>query len=359
MDTDKQLKALTGLVTDLQKEFGQGVASILGVSEPPMIPRWKLSSPKLSRQLGGGFPKGRIFEIFGPESSGKTTLSCFIAGQIQAQGGGVAFIDAENSLDLGHVQKVGFRPKEAIIVQPDSGEDALNIAMRCAESPLIDLVIVDSVSALVPKAEDDAEIGQQFMGLQARMMSQALRKMTAAMKSTNTTIIFINQIRMKIGVMFGNPETTSGGNALKFYASARLDIRRSDWIKNGEEVVGLMMKIKTAKSKVSAPMQVILMELNFDTGFEIEKEYLDFAVSFGIVEKSGSWYSYKKERLGQGKTKAIACLLEHAELFEEVKAQVTQMLTHGFLEEDVEDIIKEELVIEIPSEEEIPEITED
>jgi recombination protein RecA len=270
----------------------------------------------------GGIPRGRVIEIFGPESSGKTTLTLAIIASAQSNGGTAAFVDAEHALDPVYAEKLGVKVNDLLVSQPDTGEQALEITDMLVRSGAIDVVVVDSVAALTPKAEIEGEMGDQHMGLQARLMSQALRKLTGNIKRSNTIVIFINQIRMKIGVMFGNPETTTGGNALKFYSSVRLDIRRIGAIKNGEEVVGSMTRVKVVKNKVAPPFRETEFEIMYGTGISKEGELIELGVLHNLVEKSGSWYSYKGERIGQGKDNARTFLQTHPEIAKDIEAQI-------------------------------------
>jgi recombination protein RecA len=274
----------------------------------------------------GGIPRGRVIEIFGPESSGKTTLTLAIIASAQANGGTAAFVDAEHALDPVYAEKLGVKVNDLLVSQPDTGEQALEITDMLVRSGAVDVVVVDSVAALTPKAEIEGEMGDQHMGLQARLMSQALRKLTGNIKRSNTIVIFINQIRMKIGVMFGNPETTTGGNALKFYSSVRMDIRRIGAIKNGEEVVGSMTRVKVVKNKVAPPFRETEFEIMYGTGISKEGELIELGVLHNMVEKSGSWYSYKGERIGQGKDNARVFLQQHPEIAKDIEAQVRAKL---------------------------------
>ena len=270
----------------------------------------------------GGIPRGRVIEIFGPESSGKTTLTLAIIASAQANGGTAAFVDAEHALDPVYAEKLGVKVNDLLVSQPDTGEQALEITDMLVRSGAVDVVVVDSVAALTPKAEIEGEMGDQHMGLQARLMSQALRKLTGNIKRSNTIVIFINQIRMKIGVMFGNPETTTGGNALKFYSSVRMDIRRIGAIKNGEEVVGSMTRVKVVKNKVAPPFRETEFEIMYGTGISREGELIELGVLHNMVEKSGSWYSYKGERIGQGKDNARVFLQQHPEIAKDIEGQI-------------------------------------
>jgi recombination protein RecA len=274
----------------------------------------------------GGIPRGRVIEIFGPESSGKTTLTLAIIASAQSHGGTAAFVDAEHALDPVYAEKLGVKVNDLLVSQPDTGEQALEITDMLVRSGAVDVVVVDSVAALTPKAEIEGEMGDQHMGLQARLMSQALRKLTGNIKRSNTIVIFINQIRMKIGVMFGNPETTTGGNALKFYSSVRMDIRRIGAIKNGEEVVGSMTRVKVVKNKVAPPFRETEFEIMYGTGISKEGELIELGVLHNLVEKSGSWYSYKGERIGQGKDNARTFLQQHPEIAKDIEGQIRTKL---------------------------------
>jgi recombination protein RecA len=315
-------------LSQIEKQFGKGSVMRLGDAgatyEVDSIPTGSLG---LDIALGvGGIPRGRVIEIFGPESSGKTTLTLAIIASAQANGGTAAFVDAEHALDPVYAEKLGVKVNDLLVSQPDTGEQALEITDMLVRSGAVDVVVVDSVAALTPKAEIEGEMGDQHMGLQARLMSQALRKLTGNIKRSNTIVIFINQIRMKIGVMFGNPETTTGGNALKFYSSVRMDIRRIGAIKNGEEVVGSMTRVKVVKNKVAPPFRETEFEIMYGTGISKEGELIELGVLHNMVEKSGSWYSYKGERIGQGKDNARVFLQQHPEIAKDIEAQVRAKL---------------------------------
>ncbi len=327
MDENRK-KALAAALSQIEKQFGKGSVMRLGdagaIYEVDTIPTGSLG---LDIALGvGGIPRGRVVEIYGPESSGKTTLTLAIIASAQANGGTAAFVDAEHALDPVYAEKLGVKVNDLLVSQPDTGEQALEITDMLVRSGAIDVVVVDSVAALTPKAEIEGEMGDQHMGLQARLMSQALRKLTGNIKRSNTTVIFINQIRMKIGVMFGNPETTTGGNALKFYSSVRLDIRRIGAIKSGEEVVGSATRVKVVKNKVAPPFREAEFEIMYGTGISREGELIDIGVLHNLVEKSGSWYSYKGERIGQGKDNARTFLLQHPQIAADVEAQIRAKL---------------------------------
>ena len=309
-------KAIELAVSTIEKQFGKG--SILTMTEDAIdreIDVIPSGSPSLDIALGiGGYPRGRVVEIFGPESSGKTTLALHAVAELQKQGGVAAFIDAEHALDVGYARKLGVKVEDLLVSQPDTGEQALEIADVLLRSGAVDLVVVDSVAALVPKAEIEGEMGDQHVGLQARLMSQALRKLTGTVSKSNATVVFINQIRMKIGVMFGNPETTTGGNALKFYASVRLDVRRIAAIKDGEEVVGSRTRVKVVKNKCAPPFRQAEFDILYNEGISVEGDLLDLASESGIVEKSGSWFSYSGERIGQGREQARKFLEEQEDV---------------------------------------------
>jgi len=317
-------KALDLALSTIEKQFGKGAIMKLDQdgkqAKVPAIPTGCLS---LDLALGiGGIPKGRIIEIYGPESSGKTTLTLHIAAEAQKQGGTVAFIDAEHALDTVYAEKLGVDIPNTLISQPDSGEQALEITDMLVRSGAVDLLIVDSVAALTPRAELEGEMGDSHMGLQARLMSQALRKLTGSISRSNCTVIFINQLRMKIGVMFGNPETTTGGNALKFYSSVRLDIRRTGAIKDGENVIGNRTKIKVVKNKVAPPFKTIEFDIMYGQGISKTGDLLDLAVTNGIIEKAGAWFSYDNGKIGQGRENSKTFLSENPEILDEIKTKV-------------------------------------
>ncbi len=325
---ENRKKALAAALSQIEKQFGKGSVMRLGDAgatyEVESIPTGSLG---LDIALGvGGIPRGRVIEIFGPESSGKTTLTLAIIASAQSNGGTAAFVDAEHALDPVYAEKLGVKVNDLLVSQPDTGEQALEITDMLVRSGAVDVVVVDSVAALTPKAEIEGEMGDQHMGLQARLMSQALRKLTGNIKRSNTIVIFINQIRMKIGVMFGNPETTTGGNALKFYSSVRMDIRRIGAIKNGEEVVGSMTRVKVVKNKVAPPFRETEFEIMYGTGISKEGELIEIGVLHNLVEKSGSWYSYKGERIGQGKDNARTFLQQHPEIAKDIEGQIRAIL---------------------------------
>src|SRR5665213_3211430 len=321
---DNRKKALAAALSQIEKQFGKGSVMRLGdagaIYEVDTIPTGSLG---LDIALGvGGIPRGRVIEIFGPESSGKTTLTLAIIASAQANGGTAAFVDAEHALDPVYAEKLGVKVNDLLVSQPDTGEQALEITDMLVRSGAVDVVVVDSVAALTPKAEIEGEMGDQHMGLHARLMSQALRKLTGNIKRSNTIVIFINQIRMKIGVMFGNPETTTGGNALKFYASVRLDIRRIGAIKNGEEVVGNQTRVKVVKNKVAPPFREAEFEIMYGTGISREGEIIEIGSAQGIIDKAGSWYSYNGERIGQGKDNTRVFLQQHPEIAREIEDKI-------------------------------------
>ncbi len=318
-------KALDAAVSQIERAFGKGSIMRLGQREVMQVASISTGSIGLDIALGiGGVPKGRIIEVYGPESSGKTTLALHIIAESQKTGGTCAFIDAEHALDPGYAKKLGVNVEELLISQPDAGEQALEIADTLVRSGAIDVLVVDSVAALVPRAELEGEMGDTHVGLQARLMSQALRKLTASVSRSNTLIIFINQIRMKIGVMFGSPETTTGGNALKFYASVRLDIRRIGAIKNGDEVVGNQTRVKVVKNKVAPPFKQVEFDIMYGEGVSKMGELLDLGVTAGIVEKSGAWFSFESQRIGQGRENSKTFLRENKEVAERIEMLIRQ-----------------------------------
>ncbi len=323
MDENKS-KALTSALAQIEKQFGKGSIMRLGDDEVARdVEVVSTGSLGLDIALGiGGLPRGRVVEIYGPESSGKTTLTLQVIAQAQKAGGTAAFIDAEHALDPQYAAKLGVDVGSLLISQPDTGEQALEIADMLVRSGGIDMVVIDSVAALVPRAEIEGEMGDQLPGLQARLMSQALRKLTANIKRTNTLVIFINQIRMKIGVMFGNPETTTGGNALKFYASVRLDIRRTGAIKKADEVIGSETRVKVVKNKVAPPFRMAEFDILYNEGISREGEIIELGVAQRVVEKSGAWYAYGGERIGQGKDNAREFLKDHAEMAREIENKI-------------------------------------
>jgi recombination protein RecA len=327
MDENRS-KALAAALAQIEKQFGKG--SIMKMGDGSVIDDIQVVSTGslgLDIALGvGGLPRGRVVEIYGPESSGKTTMTLSVIAEMQKLGGTAAFIDAEHALDPIYAQKLGVNVGDLLISQPDTGEQALEIADMLVRSGAVDIVVIDSVAALTPKAEIEGEMGDSHMGLQARLMSQALRKLTANIKRTNTLVIFINQIRMKIGVMFGSPETTTGGNALKFYASVRLDIRRIGSIKRGDEVVGSETRVKVVKNKVAPPFKEALFDILYGEGVSREGEVIELGVAHKIVDKSGAWYSYQGEKIGQGKDNSREYLREHPEIAKEIEGLIREKL---------------------------------
>ncbi len=326
-DMDKG-KAVELAITQIERQFGKGSIMRLGgadkVTDVSVIPTGSLS---LNLALGvGGVPRGRIIEIFGPESGGKTTLALHIVAEAQKQNGIAAFIDAEHALDVTYARKIGVNTDELLISQPDTGEQALEIAETLVRSGALDVLVIDSVAALVPKAELEGEMGDAQMGLQARLMSQALRKLTGSINRSKTTVIFINQLRMKIGVFFGNPETTTGGNALKFYATMRLDIRKTTSLKQGQDVIGMRTRVKVVKNKLAPPFRETEFDIIFGEGISKEGDLIDLAVDQGIIEKSGAWYSFKGERIGQGRDNSKLYLKEHPEIAETIEAMLRDKL---------------------------------
>jgi recombination protein RecA len=323
-EKDDKKRALDLALSQIEKQYGKGAIMKLGGADAPVdIPAISTGSLGLDIALGvGGLPRGRVAEIFGPESSGKTTLTLHVIAEAQKAGGTAAFIDAEHALDLTYAKKLGVQVDDLLVSQPDTGEQALEIAETLVRSGAIDVIVVDSVAALVPRAEIEGEMGDAHMGLQARLMSQALRKLTAAISKSQTTLIFINQIRMKIGVMFGNPETTTGGNALKFYASVRLDIRRIESIKEGQEVTGSRVRVKVVKNKMAPPFKQAEFDIMFAQGISKTGELVDLGVEKKVVEKSGAWYSYQGERLGQGRDAVRDFLLSNQPLAREIEGKL-------------------------------------
>jgi recombination protein RecA len=321
---DNRKKALAAALGQIERQFGKGSVMRLGdggtARDIDVIPTGSLN---LDIALGiGGLPRGRVVEIFGPESSGKTTLTLEVIAECQRAGGTAAFVDAEHALDPIYAEKLGVNVNDLLVSQPDTGEQALEITDLLVRSGAVDIIVVDSVAALTPKAEIEGEMGDSHVGLQARLMSQALRKLTGNIKRSNTIVIFINQIRMKIGVMFGNPETTTGGNALKFYASVRLDIRRIGSIKKGEEVIGAETRVKVVKNKVAPPFKTAEFEILYDHGISREGEIIELGVKHGLIAKSGAWFNYGRERIGQGKENAREYLLQHPEIAKEIEGKV-------------------------------------
>lgn len=335
---DNKKKALDLALAGIEKQFGKGAIMKLGKDQPnTRIPSISTGALGIDLALGiGGIPKGRIVEIYGPESSGKTTLTLHIAAECQKTGGTVAFVDAEHALDTSYAARLGMDIPNTLISQPDSGEQALEITDMLVRSGAVDLLIVDSVAALTPRAELEGDMGDSHMGLQARLMSQALRKLTGSISRSNCTVIFINQLRMKIGVMFGNPETTTGGNALKFYASVRMDIRRIGAIKEGENVTGNRTRIKIVKNKVAPPFKQVEFDIMYGEGISKVGDLLDLAVEEKIVEKAGAWYSYNNSKIGQGRENSKRFLMDNLELMDEIRDKV--LIKHGLLEGEVPEI---------------------
>ncbi len=326
-ETKDKLLGIT--ISQIEKQFGKGAIMKLGeAARVPRVPAIRTDIIALDLALGvGGIPRGRVIEIFGPESSGKTTLSLHIVAQAQKQGGSAAFIDAEHALDPDYSKRIGVNIDDLLISQPDSGEQALEITDMLVRSSAVDIVVIDSVAALVPRAEIEGEMGDQHMGLQARLMSQAMRKLTASINKSKTTVIFINQIREKIGVMFGNPETTPGGRALKFYSSVRLDVRRLGTIKEGQETVGARTRVKVVKNKVAPPFKEAEFDILFDEGISKESSLIDVAIEQKVIGKSGAWFSYKNEHIGQGRESARRFLKENPALFKEILQETLQRLS--------------------------------
>ncbi|MCX8573777.1 MULTISPECIES: recombinase RecA [unclassified Gilliamella] len=337
MNENKQ-RALSAALSQIEKQFGKGSIMRLGDTQTLDVDAVSTGSLGLDIALGiGGLPMGRIVEIFGPESSGKTTLTLSVIAQAQKEGKTCAFIDAEHALDPIYAAKLGVQVDDLLVSQPDTGEQALEICDALVRSGAVDVIIVDSVAALTPKAEIEGEMGDSHMGLQARLMSQALRKLTANIKNANCLVVFINQIRMKIGVMFGNPETTTGGNALKFYASVRLDIRRTGAVKEGEDVIGSDTRVKVVKNKVAAPFRQAEFQILYGCGISKDGELIDLGVKHKLVDKAGAWYSYNGEKVGQGKANSIKFLQEHPEIANELETKLRELLLNSpavFSDED-------------------------
>lgn len=334
MDANKQ-KALDAALSQIERQFGKGTVMRMGDSERVAIPAISTGSLGLDIALGiGGLPKGRICEIYGPESSGKTTLTLQVIAEAQKAGGTAAFIDAEHALDPIYAEKLGVNVDDMLLSQPDTGEQALEVAEMLVRSGAVDVLVVDSVAALTPKAEIEGEMGDSHVGLQARLLSQAMRKLTGAIKQSNCLVIFINQIRMKIGVMFGNPETTTGGNALKFYSSVRLDIRRIGAVKDGDEVIGNETRVKVVKNKVSPPFKQAEFQIMYGQGIFHLGEVVDWGVKLNLIDKSGAWYAYKGDKIGQGKANAAKYLKENPQIAEEIEAQIRHQTMGAALPED-------------------------
>ncbi len=341
MDSMDRERAVEQAISQIEKQFGRGSIMKMGEERVIDIPAISTGSLALDIALGiGGVPRGRVLEVFGPESSGKTTLALHIAAEAQTKGGMVAFVDAEHALDVGYARKLGVDVDSLLVSQPDTGEQALDITEILVRSGGIDVLIVDSVAALVPRAEIEGDMGDHHMGLQARLMSQALRKLTGAISKSKTCVIFINQIRMKIGVMFGNPETTTGGNALKFYATQRLDIRRIGAIKEGDQIVGNRTRVKVVKNKIAPPFKEAEFDLIYGHGISKEGDILDLGVSLGIVEKNGAWFSFGEERIGQGRQNVKRFLAENTDIRDKIRQLVLEKSGLGKIKEEI-DIKKE------------------
>ena len=326
ISADKE-KALEIALTQVERQFGKGSIMKLGSKEIVDVPVISTSSLSLDKALGiGGLPRGRVVEVFGPEASGKTTLALHAVAEAQKQGGIAAFIDAEHALDIGYAKKLGVNCDDLLVSQPDTGEQALEIADMLVRSGAIDIIVIDSVAALVPRAEIEGEMGDSHMGLQARLMSQALRKLTGTIGKTMTTVVFINQIRMKIGVVFGNPETTTGGNALKFYASVRLDIRRTGALKDGQEIIGNRTRVRVVKNKMAPPFTEAEFDITYGEGISKTGDLIDVAVDVGIVDKSGSWYSHQGERIGQGRENVKRFLSDNRDIYDAIYQKAREIL---------------------------------
>lgn len=349
--TPEKSKALDLAIANIEKQFGKGSIMRLGDGNPvASIPVYSTGSLGLDIGLGtGGLPQGRVVEIFGPESSGKTTLALSTIAQAQKTGATVAFVDAEHALDISYARKLGVNIEDMLVSQPDTGEQALEITETLVRSAAVNIIVIDSVAALTPRAEIEGDMGDSHMGLQARLMSQALRKLTAIIHRSNTLIIFINQIRMKIGVMFGNPETTTGGNALKFYSSVRLDVRRIGAVKNGEEIVGNRTVVKVVKNKLAPPFQKVEFDLMYGEGISQEGELLDLCVKKDLIDKSGAWYSINGERMGQGRDNAKIFLKQNRELFNRLRKEI--LISHNVMKEDK--VATVEAIADQPSEKKI------
>lgn len=317
-----RLKAVDLAVEQIERQFGQGAIMKLGEGMKVAVETIPTGSLSLDLALGGGIPKGRIIEIYGPESSGKTTLALHAVAEVQKSGGLAAFIDAEHAVDPEYAAKIGVNLNDLLISQPDTGEQALEICETLVRSSAVDVVVIDSVAALVPRAEIEGDMGDSHMGLQARLMSQALRKLTGVIAKSKTTVIFINQLRMKIGVMFGNPETTSGGNALKYYSSVRLDIRRTEAIKDGDNVIGNHVKVKVVKNKIAAPFKIAEFDIMYNQGISKSGDLIDLAVKEDLVQKSGAWFAYKDEKIGQGREAAKQFLTDHPKESAEIEKAI-------------------------------------
>jgi recombination protein RecA len=321
---DGKTQALNLAVDQIKKQFGSGAIMELGAGHKANVATFSTGSLGLDIALGGGIPKGRIIEVYGPESSGKTTLTLHAVAEIQKNGGTAAFIDAEHALDPAYAERIGVNVADLLVAQPDNGEQALEIVETLVRSNAVDVIVVDSVAALVPQAEIEGDMGDSHMGLQARLMSQALRKLTGVINKSNTTVIFINQLRMKIGIMFGNPETTTGGNALKFYSSVRMDIRRISQIKSGDEVIGNRTRVKVVKNKIAPPFREAEFDIMYNVGISLEGDVLDLAVQYGIVNKSGAWFEYDGTKIGQGREAAKQYLRDNPEALKKITKLVKE-----------------------------------
>ncbi len=324
-----RLKAVELAVDQIERQFGKGSIMRLGEGMHVHVETIPTGSLALDLALGGGIPKGRIIEIYGPESSGKTTLALHAVAEVQKSGGLAAFVDAEHALDPEYASRIGVNLDDLLISQPDTGEQALEITETLVRSAAVDIVVVDSVAALVPRAEIEGEMGDAHVGLQARLMSQALRKLTGVISKSKCTVIFINQLRMKIGVMFGNPEVTAGGNALKYYASVRLDIRRTEQIKEGDQSIGNHVKVKVVKNKIAAPFKIAEFDIMFNQGISKSGDMIDLAVKYELIQKAGSWFSYKDEKIGQGREAAKSFLDEHPKVVSELDKQIRELAKAG------------------------------
>ncbi len=341
MSTSEKEQAVETAITQIERQFGKGAIMKLGSQKVISVPVIRTGSLTLDKALGvGGLPRGRVIEIYGPESSGKTTLALHAVAEAQRTGGIAAFVDAEHALDTVYARKLGVNCDELLVAQPDTGEQALEITDMLVRSGAIDIIIIDSVAALVPRAEIEGEMGDSHMGLQARLMSQALRKLTGTISKTMTAVIFINQIRMKIGVVFGNPETTTGGNALKFYSSVRLDIRRIGAIKEGQEIVGNRTRVRVVKNKIAPPFQEAEFDIMYGEGISRTGDLLDVGVEAGIIEKSGSWYSYGNERIGQGRNNVKSFFMDHPDILNEIELKVREAL--GLVEKPEDETMEKE-----------------
>lgn len=325
-DVKGKAKALDLAVEQIEKQFGSGSIMKLGEAQRVDVERFSAGSVSIDRALGGGYPKGRVIEIYGPESSGKTTLTLHAIAELQKSGGTAAFVDAEHALDPAYAAKLGVDVENLLISQPDNGEQALEIAETLVRSNAVDLVVIDSVAALTPQAEIEGDMGASHMGLQARLMSQALRKLTGVINKSGATVIFINQIRMKIGVMFGNPETTTGGNALKFYSSVRIDIRRIGQIKSGDDIIGNRTRVKVVKNKVAPPFRIAEFDIMYNQGISYFGDLLDLSVELGITNKAGAWFNYGEEKLGQGREAAKQYMADNPKMAKEVAKKVNDAI---------------------------------